>query len=177
MSALTKNKGMFVINKKWYERTVRFFKENKAARTVLFFTYKILPYVLFVAYPVMLVVEFFILGFCWEWAKLAVIPFATLVLATVMRLVINEQRPYEKYGIESVFGKKTEGNSMPSRHSVSAVVIAMAFLYVNPVLGIIAMAIAFLIVMSRIHAGAHFLRDVLVGVIIGLAAGQLFWVI
>ena len=156
---------------------MRFFKENKIAHAILYFTYKILPNIMFVAYPVMLVVEFFILGFCWEWFKLVLIPLFTLIVATMMRLVINEQRPYEKYGIESVFGKKTEGNSMPSRHTVSAVVIAMTFLYVNVPLGIIALIAAFLIVLSRVQAGAHFLRDVIVGLMIGMCAGQLFWVI
>ena len=94
-----------------------------------------------------------------------------------MRMVINEQRPYEKYGIESVFGKKTEGNSMPSRHTVSAVVIAMTFLYVNVPIGIIMLVAAFLIILSRVQAGAHYMRDVIVGLIIGLGAGQLLWVI
>ena len=156
---------------------MRFFKENKIAHAILYFTYKILPNIMFVAYPVMLVVEFFILGFCWEWAKLAVIPFGTLVFATLLRMFINAQRPYEKYEIESVFGKKTEGNSMPSRHTVSAVVIAMTFLYVNVPLGIIALIAAFLIVLSRVQAGAHFLRDVIVGLMIGMCAGQLLWVL
>ena len=165
------------MNRKLYEKTVRFFKENKIAHAVLVFTYKILPNIVFVAYPIMLVVEFFILGFCWEWFKLVLIPLFTLIIATIMRLVINEQRPYEKYGIESVFGKKTEGNSMPSRHTVSAVVIAMTFLYVNVPLGIAMLVAAFLIILSRVQAGAHYMRDVIVGLIIGLGAGQLLWVI
>ena len=156
---------------------MRFFKENKIAHAILYFTYKILPNIMFVAYPVMLVVEFFILGFCWEWAKLAVIPFGTLVFATLLRMFINAQRPYEKYEMESVFGKKTEGNSMPSRHTVSAVVIAMTFLYVNVPLGIAMLVAAFLIILSRVQAGAHYMRDVIVGLIIGLGAGQLLWVI
>ena len=168
---------MFKIYRKWYERTVRFFKENKTANTLLFIAYKVLPYLLFIAYPLLLLIEFFKMGFGIEWLKLVLIPLGTLILATVLRKIINAERPYEKYETESVFGKKTEGNSMPSRHTVSAVVIAMAFMYVDPIHGIIVMAVSFLIVMSRVLSGAHYLRDVLVGIIIGLAAGQLFWVI
>ena len=66
---------------------------------------------------------------------------------------------------------------MPSRHTVSAVVIAMTFLYVNVPLGIIALIAAFLIILSRLQAGAHFLRDVIVGLMIGMCAGQLLWVL
>ncbi len=156
---------------------MRFFKENKIAYAVLYFTYKILPNIMFVAYPALLVAEFFIMGFGKEWLKLVLIPFGALVTATLLRILINEERPYEKYGIESVFGKKTRGKSMPSRHTVSAVVIAMTFLYVSVPLGVAALIAAFLIVLSRVQAGAHYLRDVIVGMMIGIGAGQLFWVI
>ena len=40
-----------------------------------------------------------------------------------------------------------------------------------------ALIAAFLIVLSRVQAGAHYLRDVIVGMMIGIGAGQLFWVI
>ena len=81
---------MFKIYRKWYERTVRFFKENKTANTLLFIAYKVLPYLLFIAYPLLLLIEFFKMGFGVEWLKLVLIPLGTLILATVLRKIINE---------------------------------------------------------------------------------------
>ena len=163
------------MNRERYERAVTFFKTNKKAHLALSIIYKVLPYFMLVSYPVLLLYAFhYDRG---NLLELCTFPFAMLFFTTILRRVVNETRPYEKYGIESVFGKKTEGNSMPSRHTVSAVVIAMTFLYVNVPIGIIMLVAAFLIILSRVQAGAHYMRDVIVGLIIGLGAGQLLWVI
>ena len=163
------------MNKQRYLATVGYFSENKKAYQALWFIYKVLPNVLFIAYPILLVAELFIIGVNMEWANLAIVPFLVLVLVSVLRLAFNEQRPYEKYGTESVFHKKTVGKSMPSRHTASAYIIAMTFLAVNVPLGIAALVIATLIAASRVLAGAHYIRDVLVGAAFAIAAGLLYF--
>ncbi|MBR1482693.1 MAG: phosphatase PAP2 family protein [Ruminococcus sp.] len=163
------------MNKKRYEMTVRFFTENKIAHTILTIIYKVLPNVMFVAYPALLLAMFFILGFRREWVMLVCVPLGVLLLVSVLRMVIDAERPYEKYGIPSVFDKKTERQSMPSRHTASAYIIAMTFLKVNPPLGFVALFIASLIEASRVMAGAHFIRDVVVGAVIGISAGIIFY--
>ena len=60
---------------------------------------------------------------------------------------------------------------MPSRHTASAFIIAMTFLYVNIPLGVFMLATAALISASRVLAGAHYIRDVLVGTAIGVLFG------
>lgn len=165
------------MTKERYERTVRFFTKNKTANLLLRIIYMVLPLSMFIAYPFMLIIEFFILGFCKTWLELALIPLGTLILVSVLRVVINEQRPYEKYGIPSVFEKDTVGKSMPSRHTASAFVIAMTFFYGNKTVGIVGLVFALLIELSRILAGAHYIRDVVAGAAIGIAAGCLFWII
>ena len=89
-------------------------------------------------------------------------PFFTLAVVTVVRRLINAERPYERYGIPSVFDKKTVRQSLPSRHTASAFIIAMSFWYIFPPLGIAAMVVSVLIALSRVLSGAHFIRDVLV---------------
>ena len=109
--------------------------------------------------------------------KLILVPLGVLILVTVMRVVINEERPYEKYGMDSVFHKTTVRKSMPSRHTASAYIIAMTFLSVNLPLGIVALCFASMIEASRVMAGAHFIRDVVVGALIGITAGVVFYFI
>ena len=165
------------MNRKRYETTVRFFSENKTANTFLLIIYKALPYIVFVAYPALLIYKFFEIGYGIEWQKLILVPLGVLILVTVMRVVINEERPYEKYGMDSVFHTTTVRKSMPSRHTASAYIIAMTFLSVNLPLGIVALCFASMIEASRVMAGAHFIRDVVVGALIGITAGVVFYFI
>lgn len=163
------------MNRERYERAVTFFKTNKKAHLALSIIYKVLPYFMLVSYPVLLLYAFhYDRG---NLLELCTFPFAMLFFTTILRRVVNETRPYEKYGIESVFGKKTQGKSMPSRHTASAFIIAMAFLYVNVPLGIAAMVIALLIEASRIMAGAHYVHDVVAGTAISVLAGWVFFFI
>ena len=165
------------MNRKRYETTVRIFSEYKTANTFLLIIYKALPYIVFVAYPALLIYKFFEIGYGIEWQKLILVPLGVLILVTVMRVVINEERPYEKYGMDSVFHKTTVRKSMPSRHTASAYIIAMTFLSVNLPLGIVALCFASMIEASRVMAGAHFIRDVVVGALIGITAGVVFYFI
>ena len=106
--------------------------------------------------------------------KAVLVPLGVFVTVTVLRKLINEQRPYEKYGTQSLFNKTTSGESMPSRHTASAFVIAMTILYINFYAGIAALIIASLIALSRILAGVHYIRDVLAGALISVGAGIIF---
>lgn len=157
------------MTRKNYERTVTFFSTNKTAYNILFFIYKVLPNFLFLAYPALLLYKFFMHE--QSLLLLITIPLNVLVLVSILRLAVNEKRPYEVYGIDSVFHKTTKGKSMPSRHTASAFIIAMAVLSLNVPFGIAALVIAALIAASRVLAGAHFIRDVLVAMVISISAG------
>ena len=160
------------MNQKTFEWCVRFFSENLAARYTLHFIYKILPLTLFIAYPSLLVYAFF-----WQRQNirmLTIVPLGVFIAITIMRYIVNEQRPYERFDTPSVFGKTTKGKSFPSRHTASAFIIAMAFMYVDFWWGMLAMLIALLIELSRIMAGAHYIHDVLAGMAISIVAGWIF---
>ena len=98
------------MNRKTFEWCVRFFSENLAARYTLHFIYKILPLTLFIAYPSLLVYAFF-----WQRQNirmLTIVPLGVFIAITILRYIVNEQRPYERYGKPSVFNKTTKGKKL-----------------------------------------------------------------
>ena len=151
---------------------MKFFSGNKYYKLTLAFIYKFLPLVLFVAYPILIIYVFFTQRS--EIFKVVLVPLSVLVFVSVFRKLLNQKRPYEVYGIPSVFNKQTKGESMPSRHTASAFIIAMTFLYIDFDLGVTALSMATLIALSRVLAGAHFIRDVLVGMAISILVGTIF---
>ena len=161
------------INRVIFEKSVDFFAENKAARYTLHFIYKALPLLMLAAYPLLLIYAFFFLRS--ELFRLILVPLGVYVAVAVLRIVINEKRPYEKYGKPSVFQKDTNGKSFPSRHTASAFIISFAFLYVNMPIGIAFTVISALIAVSRILAGAHYVHDVIAGMAIGIVCGFVFF--
>ena len=163
---------MFKISRKLYEKTMKFFSGNKYYKLTLAFIYKFLPLVLFVAYPILIIYVFFTQRS--EIFKVVLVPLSVLVFVSVFRKLLNKKRPYEVYGIPSVFNKQTKGESMPSRHTASAFIIAMTFLHIDFDLGVTALSMATLIALSRVLAGAHFIRDVLVGMAISILVGTIF---
>lgn len=160
-------------NRRIFTRYVRFFNKHQAARYTLHFVYKVMPLLMFFAYPALLVYAFFYMRD--DVLKLTLVPLGVFVAVTILRVVVNEKRPYERYGIPSVFRKTTKGKSFPSRHTASAFIIAMAFLYADVPLGIAALTVALMIEVSRILAGAHYVHDVVAGTAIGVGAGIVFF--
>ena len=160
------------MNEKIFFWNVRLFTKYKAARYILRFVYKLLPMVMLVAYPVLLVHVYF--TDLQSLPKLVLVPMHVFLGVTLLRVIIDEQRPYERFDTPSVFGKTTKGKSFPSRHTASAFIIAMAFMYVDFWWVMLAMLIALLIELSRIMAGAHYIHDVLAGMAISIVAGCIF---
>ena len=166
---------MFKITEKNYKRIIKCFSERNFAFNALKFCYRFLPLLLFVGYPALIVYVFFSNPV--DIFKIILVPLGVFLLVTVLRKVINEQRPYEKYNTPSLFGKTTKGQSMPSRHTASAFIISLAILYVNTELGIAALSVSFLITHSRVLAGVHFIRDVLAAMLLSITVGVIFFFI
>lgn len=160
------------MNRNKYKRIISFFKNNKAANTALRIVYKYLPMLIFILYPIGIVWVFFKQSEIFF--QFVLVPLGVFLMVTALRKLINEQRPYERYGIEPVFAKDTKGKSMPSRHTASAFIISMAMLRINPYLGIGFLAVSFVIMISRVLAGVHYIRDVFVGMTISIVIGYVF---
>ena len=166
---------MIIINKRIFERVTTYFSTHLKSKQLLKAIYKYLTLAVFVAYPLLLVYVFFARRD--KLLKVVLVPLGTLVLVSLLRILINRKRPYEQFDAPSVFENKTEGKSMPSRHTASAFIIAAAFTYVNPVWGAFAFAAAALIALSRIAAGSHYISDVAVAIIISMTIAYLFFFI
>ncbi len=163
------------IKEKQFIKTTTAIKNNKTLYNVIKFLYKILPLVLFFGYPIMVIY----LVAIWDlrFIKVLTIPAVTFLAVTVMRILINRPRPYEKYSFTPVFPKDTKGKSFPSRHTASAFIISYAFLYINPVLGIISMVISAFLSLLRPVVGVHYVSDVLGGFLVSSVLGIVFFFI
>lgn len=95
----------------------------------------------------------------------------SFVLVSLIRKFYNEDRPYTTYDFEPVVKKDKTGESMPSRHVFSGFVIAMAFLYVNPLWSVLIFICSAVMCFGRVIAGVHFPRDVIVGAVFGIMCG------
>ncbi len=144
-------------------------KGNNALYNTIKFLYKVLPYTLFIGYPVLI----FYLLIEWDlrFIKVITVPAGTFIAVTIMRILINKPRPYEIMEITPLFPKNTKGKSFPSRHVASAAIISFAFLYINIWLGAASFAVTLIISVLRPIAGVHFVKDVIAGFLISSVFG------
>ena len=160
---------MIVISTETYKSIVGFFKRNKPCNTVLKLCYNFLPFIMFASYGILIVFMFF--SDIKIFARITLSPLTVFAIVTFFRKIFNRPRPYEKFATTSVFGKNKKGESMPSRHTACAFIIAMAFMYVSIPIGIAYLIISALIMISRVLAGVHFISDVIAGMAISLLYG------
>ncbi len=106
------------------------------------------------------------------------IPFLSIGL---VRSLINAQRPYDLFLIdelEQLRRSKKQGNSFPSRHVFSAFLIGTLWMIYSIPLGAIALFFGAYLAVERVLLGIHFVKDVVVGAVIGTvfgAVGILIW--
>lgn len=99
------------------------------------------------------------------------IPFAAVSL---MRLVINSERPYEVFDLAELVPlreKRRKGASFPSRHVFSAFLIGILWLPYSIPFGIAAVIIGVYLAVERVLLGIHFVKDTVVGAVIGAISG------
>lgn len=107
---------------------------------------------------------------CWlagnrddRFIRAALVPAVSFLAVTLLRPLIHRQRPYDRFGVPPV-GKwePGKGKSMPSRHTVCAVAIAMAVMYVFPkpavCIGMTLLGAG--IAVLRVLSGQHYPSDV-----------------
>ena len=164
---------MFKITEINYKKVIAFFQKYEYCALALKICYSFLPLLLFIGYPVL--ISYVIFCRPHDILRIILVPFGVFLLVSVLRRLINEQRPYEKYGVQSLFGKTTKGQSIPSRHTASAFIISLAMLYVSFDLGVAALSVSLMITLSRVLAGVHFIRDVLAAMLISVLAGIVFF--
>ena len=111
-------------------------------------------------------------------AKLIIVPATTFVVISILRLALDARRPYEIYDIKPIIEKKKKRQSMPSRHVLSATLIAGCAMYINPFLGIALIILTVIMAITRVLAGVHFVKDVIVAIIIGILSSYIgLWIL
>lgn len=157
-----------------YKLVTEYFSTTKSRTNTVKALHDVLPIIMMVSYPLQLICLLVNDGFTSEtFLKMLIIPLFVLIAVTVMRYAINAKRPYEVYDYTPVVAKDTKGKSFPSRHTASAFIIAMGFLYIKLELGIIMLVIATIIAATRVVSGVHFIRDVIGGAAISIIIGLL----
>lgn len=159
-----------------YRRVYNWFGRHPMARRLVIGANRWLPAVPFVCYPILLCLA------CGQAVQgqvlrpvlqAVLVPGITFCAGTALRAALNAPRPYEQAGFVPLVEKETRGRSFPSRHALSAAVLAAVWLWFYPAVGVVMVVIAALICVLRVLTGAHFVRDVVAGAALGFACGMI----
>lgn len=95
----------------------------------------------------------------------------SFVFVSLVRKMINADRPYTKYDFVPLIEKNKTGESMPSRHVFSAFVIGVTVIPINTIISVVCIICGVFIAITRVALGVHFIRDVIAGALIGIICG------
>ena len=146
---------------------------------------KILKYVMYFIYPVLLlylyVSEVKTCGFASAFLSKKLLeciflPAGEFTLGSFLRAVINRKRPYEEWDIDPIIKKEKMGQSFPSRHVFASVMISMTALYVCAQFGVFCLLLSALTAVVRVVGGVHYPSDVIAGYLYGVSFGLLYFI-
>lgn len=103
------------------------------------------------------------------------VPLFSFILLSIVRNKLNVPRPYASFAYEPILKREKEGNSFPSRHVFSIFVISTGFLSIHYYLGFFLLFLGVILALCRYYGGVHYLKDVIVGAICGIAPWLLVW--
>lgn len=154
---------------RWYGSIEEYFRKREVLWKLLVFLNKWIPILVYISYPLLLLI--LLLTKDQRFLRVFFVPLSAFLVTTIIRKIKNEPRPYEKYRIRPLIPRKKKGESFPSRHTLSILIIAFAFLYIRPLLGVIFLGLGVLLAFIRVAAGIHFPRDVVAAALISIVFG------
>lgn len=93
----------------------------------------------------------------------------TIAFVELLKYLINRPRPGEALSGIFIMGQIGPGFSFPSAHAATAFVLASIFSLAYKKLTIALFILATLVGISRVYLGLHYLSDVIIGAVIGIA--------
>lgn len=155
--------------RKMYAAIRSWFEKKEYRLKLLKFSYFWMPRVVVLGYVICILLG--MLCYQKQFWKLLLVPAGLLFAASLLRHAINLPRPYESAQIQPLIYKETQGHSFPSKHTVSAGIIGMAWLSICVPAGVFFLVLAALIAVSRVCAGVHYVRDVAAGYLLAVVVG------
>ncbi len=149
----------------FYQNNLKFIRKYPLLEKIILLLINYCPFITFSIYPCLLLYLYITHDTYFIEALLR--PLLAFLFVTIFRHIINRPRPYDAMNIQPLKGHK-HGQSFPSRHTLSAFVIALTCLHVNLYLGIFTLIVACIIAFTRILAGIHYISDVVVAIIIAI---------
>lgn len=155
------------MNKEKYQKIYYNIGKNKYKVLLLNYINNFLTFLIFISYPILLLYVYFFLKK--YFLRLIIVPFISFIIISVLRKYMNRKRPYEVYDFKPLIKKDTVRNSFPSRHIFSAFMIFMSYFIVNRTFSTIIFIISLILSVLRVIGGVHFIKDVVVGAILGIS--------
>ena len=159
----------FQMTKEKYLKISEPYRASEALRNQLVRMNRLLTGIAYISYA--LVVFYWVLRWNKEIAAVILVPAIGFLLVTAFRRIMNRPRPYEVWEIEPLIEKDTKGKSFPSRHVFSMFMVATAVGKYFVAAGAALMVAGAILAMIRVIAGVHFVRDVVLGAILGVGLG------
>ena len=150
---------------KFYQTMLSNIRKHPLLQKIIMGFTRYIPIITFIVYSILLVYLLYTQNTLL--AKTLYKPLARVIREKGLDDVINRKSPCDAMVIFPSIEHR-EGETFPSRHTVSAFAIALACLQVNSLLGTIMLILAFVVSCSRILSGVHYISDVLSAVIIAL---------
>lgn len=102
--------------------------------------------------------------------RLILRPLLCFSTVTVLRNIVKAPRPYDVYGYIPLCGYRPGKNrSFPSRHTASAVILALEInIIFGGLLGVFCIILSFVMATFRVLCGNHFIKDVVAGLVLAV---------
>ena len=108
-------------------------------------------------------------------SRLVVSLVAVSLVIIIIRLAYFKPRPGQKKKIYNVLYERIDKSSFPSIHAARAMIISIALFAKFPVLLPLLVLLTLIVCLSRLHFKRHDWTDVIVGLVIGIALGLVFF--
>ena len=91
-------------------------------------------------------------------------------------MIWDRPRPFEAHPGLHMFVARSGDPSFPSDHATAAFAIAVSVLLRNRRIGLVVLALAVAVALSRLVVGAHYPSDVIGGALVGSGAALILWI-